>query len=68
MDWEFALWGFLGFTGLMVYEVLVWKLQTAVDKRFGDTASFLVWMIGAVGVPVAIGMGVLVAWIQSTGH
>ena len=66
MDWEFALWGFLGFTGLMVYEVLVWKLHTALGKRFGDTTSFLVWMIGGAGVPGAIAFGAVVAVMS--GH
>ncbi len=68
MNWEVALLTLLAFTGLMVYLVLIWKLHNVVEKRFGGPASFLVWVIGAVGVPVAIGLGVLVAWIQSTGH
>ena len=66
MDWKFALWGFLGFTGLMVYETLMWKLQAAVHRRFGDTASFLVWMIGGAGVPGAIAFGAVVAVVP--GH
>ena len=66
MDWEFALGVFLGFTGLIVYEVLVWKLHETVDERFGFTASFLVWMIGGAGVPVAIAFGAIVA--ATSGH
>ena len=65
MNWEVALLTLLGFTGLMIYMVLLWKFHLVIAKRFNDTAAFLVWMIGGAGVLVAGGAGVLAAGIAS---
>jgi hypothetical protein len=65
MDWGVALMAFLGFSGFMGYVGLVWKLHNAVEDRFGETAAFLVWMIGGAGIPISVALGIIVAAVSA---
>ncbi len=50
MDWEVALVA----AGFVIYLALVWKIQSMVEDRFGGRAGFAVWMIGSVGMLMAL--------------